>query len=385
MPATINREQKVDLAGFVGEIDDLKREMKQNLGQDDYRHLRKIEWWGRFCSFLGYATAWIFPNPVSAFFISTGNFARWTMITHHISHKGYDKIENIPKRYHSKHYAGGFRRYLDWLDWMLPASWDYEHNFLHHYRTGETADPDLVEYNLEFLRNSRIPIVFKYLIILFFVLTWKYSYYTANTLIELQRKRLKEQYRQNPDFPYEQEMAKIAKVWNLFFPIHKYAVEVWLKCILPYIALRFGVIPALFLPLGQQAWLFVLINSLIAECFTNIHSFIVIASNHAGDDLYRFDDKFKNKQEFYLRQVITSTNYHTGNDVLNFMQGWLNYQIEHHLFPDMPMLKLKQYQPRVKAICKKYGIPYQQESFLRRLGKMLDIATGKTSMRRKFL
>ena len=64
------------------------------------------------------------------------------------------------------------------------------------------------------------------------------------------------------------------------------------------------------------------------------------------------------------------------------MQGYLNFQIEHHLFPDVPMLKYKEYQPRVKAICEKYNIPYKQESFSKRLRKMLDIAVGKSSMKR---
>ena len=32
---------------------------------------------------------------------------------------------------------------------MLPEAWNVEHNNLHHYRTGEPGDPDLVERNLE--------------------------------------------------------------------------------------------------------------------------------------------------------------------------------------------------------------------------------------------
>lgn len=205
------------LSLFTQEINELRKEIKSSIGIKDYKHLLKIEWWGRICAILGYATAWIIPNPISAFFISTGNFARWTMITHHISHRAYDTIEGVPNRYKSKFYASGFRRYFDWLDWMHPKAWDYEHNFLHHYHTGEIKDPDLVEYNLEFLRKSRLPLFIKYIIILFFVLTWKYTYYTPNTLMELQRKRLKEEHRKNPDFPYESEMGKVAHIWNLFF------------------------------------------------------------------------------------------------------------------------------------------------------------------------
>ena len=40
-----------------------------------------------------------------------------------------------------------------------------------------------------------------------------------------------------------------------------------------------------------------------------------------------------------------------GGDVNDFLHGWLNYQIEHHLFPDLPPLRYRQLQPKVKARC----------------------------------
>ena len=46
---------------------------------------------------------------------------------------------------------------------------------------------------------------------------------------------------------------------------------------------------------------------LLADVLTNVHSFVVIVTNHAGDDLYRFDTPCKPKSAaFYLRQVISS-------------------------------------------------------------------------------
>lgn len=367
---------------FFRELESLKKEIKANIGIEDYKHLRKIELWGKLASLIGYLTAWIPFNFLSAVLISTGNFARWTMITHHVTHKGYDKIPNIPNRYYSTHYAKGWRRYIDWLDWLLPDAWDYEHNFQHHYRTGETADPDLVEHNLRALRESKIPVLIKYLVVFFFVLTWKFSYYTPSTLLELQRKRIKEEKRKNPDYPEEKELGKITQILDLLIPIHKYSVEVWVRCVFPYVAIRFGIIPLLFLPFGADAWFWVLIQSIAAELLTNVHSFVIIGPNHAGSDLYRFDDKYSGREEYYLRQIIGSTNYNTGNEFYNFLQGYLNYQIEHHLWPDLPMLKYKQYQPKVKELCNKYGIPYIQESFWIRLNKMVNIAVGKESMKR---
>ena len=106
-------------------------------------------------------------------------------------------------------------------------------------------------------------------------------------------------------------------------------------------------IPSLFLPLGKTAATFVLINSIAAELIANIYSFIIIVPNHAGDDLYRFDTPVTDQAEFYVRQVTGSVNFTCGNDFIDFLHGWLNYQIEHHVFPDIPMLKYQQYQPKI--------------------------------------
>ena len=44
---------------------------------------------------------------------------------------------------------------------------------------------------------------------------------------------------------------------------------------------------------------------LLAETLTNLHSFIVIVTNHCGVDVYRFDTNTDPKTgEFYLRQII---------------------------------------------------------------------------------
>jgi len=62
------------------------------------------------------------------------------------------------------------------------------------------------------------------------------------------------------------------------------------------------------------------------------------------------------------------------------MYGWLNYQIEHHLWPDLPLSQYQKLQPQVKALCERHGIPYCQDSVFKRLLKAVDIMVGKTSM-----
>ena len=45
---------------------------------------------------------------------------------------------------------------------MLPEAWNVEHNNLHHYRLSESGDPDLVERNLELMREINLPRPLKY-------------------------------------------------------------------------------------------------------------------------------------------------------------------------------------------------------------------------------
>jgi len=106
---------QVDREQLALDLDNIRNEVMADIGKDDFKHLKKIERWGRLCTLLGYGTAWIIPNPVSAYLISQGNVTRWTTIAHHILHRGYDRIEGLPKHYSSKGFAKGKRRYLDWL------------------------------------------------------------------------------------------------------------------------------------------------------------------------------------------------------------------------------------------------------------------------------
>ena len=88
-----------------------------------------------------------------------------------------------------------------------------------------------------------------------------------------------------------------------------------------------------------------------------------------------------------LRQVIASVNFRTGaphttlGDLNDFLHGWLNYQIEHHAFPQLSMLSYQKSAPLMRAICEKHGVPYVQQNVFRRLKKTADIMVGATSMR----
>jgi len=55
--------------------------------------------------------------------------------------------------------------------------------------------------------------------------------------------------------------------------------------------------------------------------------------------------------------MLGSANIDAG-PVMAFMTGNLSYQIEHHLYPDLPSYRLAEISVRVRALCDKYDLPY---------------------------
>jgi linoleoyl-CoA desaturase len=47
------------------------------------------------------------------------------------------------------------------------------------------------------------------------------------------------------------------------------------------------------------------------------------------------------------------------------MSGNLSFQIEHHLFPDLPSNRYAQVAPQVRALCERFGLPYTSGSLPR--------------------
>merc|ERR1719353_1266097 len=114
--------------------------------------------------------------------------------------------------------------------------------------------------------------------------------------------------------------------------------------------------------------------------------------------MYKFENSCTPRSStFYMRAVTSSANFRTSNgirrdgvakpvhgftaDVNDFFHGWLNYQVEHHAYPQLSMLSYQKAAPQLRAICNKYGVPYVQENVFRRLKKTADIMVGATDMR----
>ncbi len=370
----------VDIEAFGRDLDQLRTSLRDGAGPDDLRHLGKIEGWGRLAAVLGYATAWIAPNPLSIFALSFARFVRWTAVAHPVCHRGYDRLNGVPASRRGSVFARGWRRALDWLDWMDPDAWHEEHNLQHHYRLNEQADPDLVERNLRWLRDSSLPRWLRLVLIPLMAISWKFIYYAPSTQEALERAELRRDSTTSPETVERTLRERWSGGLTSFVP--RLSMRLIARSFAPYVLSYFVLIPALFTPLGVWAVASVLINSVLAELLTNAHAFLTIVPNHAGADLYRFAGPSRGRADFYLRQVLGTANFRCGGDVHDVMHGWLNYQIEHHLWPDMSMLQYRRAQPLVREICERHGVPYVQESVWRRGSKAVAIMIGDASMRR---
>ncbi|MGZ6827856.1 MAG: fatty acid desaturase family protein, partial [Mycobacteriales bacterium] len=51
--------------------------------------------------------------------------------------------------------------------------------------------------------------------------------------------------------------------------------------------------------------------------------------------------------------------------LLHLMTGQLSFQVEHHLFPDLPSNRYVEIAPRVQELCARYGLPYTSGPLLR--------------------
>jgi NADPH-dependent stearoyl-CoA 9-desaturase len=85
-----------------------------------------------------------------------------------------------------------------------------------------------------------------------------------------------------------------------------------------------------------------------------------LAELHFTDGAEKFSPSVlvdETKPEWYLRQMLGTANFRAGT-VMAFMSGNLCYQIEHHIFPDLPSNRYPQIAERVRALCASYDLPY---------------------------
>ncbi|MDO9352092.1 MAG: acyl-CoA desaturase [Solirubrobacteraceae bacterium] len=73
---------------------------------------------------------------------------------------------------------------------------------------------------------------------------------------------------------------------------------------------------------------------------------------------------------WYRRQLAGSCNLE-GSRLFHLMTGHLSFQIEHHLFPDLPSSRYPEIAPQVRAVCERHGLAYNSGRLGRQYGSVL--------------
>ncbi len=112
--------------------------------------------------------------------------------------------------------------------------------------------------------------------------------------------------------------------------------------------------------LSGPSFLTTLAATFTANVIRNLWSHAVIMCGHFPKGVETFEKtsiEGESRGEWYLRQMIGSGNI-SGSRLMHIMTGNLSYQIEHHLFPDLPSNRYQEVAPQVRALFDRYGLTY---------------------------
>ncbi|KOX14059.1 delta fatty acid desaturase [Nocardiopsis sp. NRRL B-16309] len=121
-----------------------------------------------------------------------------------------------------------------------------------------------------------------------------------------------------------------------------------------HFALYLGAVFAVLDPLQAVAFI------AVQQGLFGVYLGCIFAPNHKGMPTLKKGEKL----DFLRKQVLTSRNVR-GGWFTDIALGGLNYQIEHHLFPNMPTPHLGRAQVIVRDYCAEIGVPYHETGFVR--------------------
>ncbi|MFZ0040212.1 MAG: acyl-CoA desaturase [Solirubrobacteraceae bacterium] len=110
--------------------------------------------------------------------------------------------------------------------------------------------------------------------------------------------------------------------------------------------------------------------NLVANLMRNVWSYAIIFCGHFPDQTYTFtqeETEDETRGGWYVRQLLGAANI-DGGPMFHVISGNLGYQVEHHLYPDMPSTRYGEIAPKVREICERYELPYNTGPFHQQLG-----------------
>src|SRR3954464_1608077 len=333
-------EEEVEELGR--EFDKIRQDIEESRGDDDAAYINRMIKIQRGFAVAGrvtlFASKWKPAFWAGAGMLAVAKILENMEIGHNVMHGQWDWM-NDPEIHSST---------WEW-DTAQPAEqWKHSHNYIHHQFTNVLGHDNDIGYGI--LRMAREqqwhpanlgqPVYNSLLALLF---QWGVALHDLD--LEAIRKREKD-----PKVMRRQLRQIGQKVRR-------------------QLAKDYVVYPALSGP----SWRTTLTADATANLMRNVWAYAIIFCGHFPDGALHFTEEEledETRAEWYLRQLLGSANF-TGSPLLHVLSGNLGYQIEHHLFPDLPSNRYAEISVRVRALCDKYDLPYTTGPLWKQYGQAL--------------
>ncbi|MCP2290036.1 fatty acid desaturase [Nocardia amikacinitolerans] len=338
---TFSHLTAADIETLGQELDSIRRSVELSRGERDAKYIRRtiaaqrgLEVAGRAVLF-GSRNRWAWLAGTAL--LSVAKIIENMELGHNISHGQWDWM-NDPE-IHSTTW--------EWDQTGPSSQWRRAHNYSHHTYTNVLGkDEDLGFGILRMTRDEQ----------------WR-PIHLVQPLANLLLAATFEWGIALHDWSIEKELTNTPRRELLSAPNREFA-----RKIARQVAKDFLLYPALTGP----AWKSTLKANATANLVRNLWAYAVIFCGHFPDGAEKFTIEQledETQAEWYLRQMLGSANFKAG-PAMAFMSGNLCYQIEHHLFPDLPSNRYPEVAQRVRELCDKYDLPYTTGS----LGKQYLLA-----------
>ncbi|GAB11339.1 acyl-CoA desaturase [Gordonia araii NBRC 100433] len=321
------------------ELEELRARIMADVGDSDREYIYKViraqrglEVGGRALMYLG----WFPPAWLAAVgMLGASKILDNMEIGHNVMHGQYDWMRE--DTYNSREF--------EW-DTVCPADqWKHSHNYMHHTFTNIVGEDRDVGYGI--LRMDRDQ-------------KWN-PYYLGNLAWATGLMLLFEW----GVMLHDLEVERIAAGERKWSDVKGLVKGMWRKAS-KQVLKDYLIFPALTGPLFVPT----LLGNASANLVRNLWTFSIIFCGHFPTGAQTFSKEEcanETRGEWYIRQMLGSANI-DGGPLFHIMSGNLSHQIEHHLFPDVPANRYPEMSPEVRAICERYGMPYNTGSLRGQLG-----------------
>ena len=320
-------DEQID--AFGAELDAIREKVIADLGDRDADYIRAIiktqrglEIGGRALLFAGiFPPFWLAGTGLLALSKILDNME----IGHNVMHGQYDWMGD----------PSIVGREFEWDNACPADQWRHSHNYMHHtYTNIVDLDRDIGYGILRMSPDQKWSPYYLGNPVYAFLLMVLFQYGVALHELETERIRAGE-------ISVFDKRETLREIW------HKTKKQT-LK---DYVA--FPLLSGPFAPLTFA-------GNMTANLIRNIWSFTIIFCGHFPDGTSEFsieETKAETRGQWYFRQILGSANL-SGGKLFHILSGNLSFQIEHHLFPDIPAHRYAEISTEVQDICRRYGIPF---------------------------